>query len=108
MEQKEFRAEYDITQAGRYTAIRLRACRRVFTAKDDAVYAILPRWPEQAIVLDGFDAPSGAAVTLLEAGTPLRWHAEGKRLHIDVPASLRASIPFRNAYVLKMAGVKAL
>ena len=108
MEQKEFRAEYDITQLVDSPPSGFARVDAFFTAKDDAVYAILPRWPEQAIALDGFEAPSGATVTLLETGTPLRWHAEGKRLHIDVPASLRASIPFRNAYVLKMAGVKAL
>ena len=108
MEQKEFRAEYDITQLVDSPPSGYARVDAFFTAKDDAVYAILPRWPEQAIALDGFEAPSGATVTLLETGTPLRWHAEGKRLHIDVPASLRASIPFRNAYVLKMAGVKAL
>jgi hypothetical protein len=61
----------------------------------------------QGIGLDGFSAGSGAKITLLETGDEVRWRAEGNQLRVQLPDALRFKLPERQAYVLKMAGVKA-
>jgi alpha-L-fucosidase len=76
-----------------------------FTAKDDAVYAILPRWPENDAVLSNIAAGSGSKISLLETGDELKSQMRGRQLVIEVPAALRTKLPHRQAYVLKMTGV---
>jgi len=77
-----------------------------FTASDSAVYAILPRRPLQDVVLDEIVAPSGVRVTLLEGGQPLEAAWQGSQLRIRIPDALAASLPARQAYVLKIAGAR--
>jgi alpha-L-fucosidase len=76
-----------------------------FTAKDDAVYAIIPRRFEREFVVDDIEATAGVRVTLLEGGAPVEAKLEGKRLTIGIPDSL-AALPARDAYVLKIAGAR--
>jgi hypothetical protein len=45
-------------------------------------------------------------VTLLEGGQPLESTQQGKQLRVRIPAQLAASLPARQAYVLKLAGAK--
>ena len=87
----------------RRTAARVEA---FCTAGDSAVYAILRHRPLKDVVLDGIVAPSGARVTLLEGGQPLEAAREGSRLRIRIPELLAASLPARQAYVLKIAGAR--
>ena len=75
-----------------------------FTAGNDAVYAILPRRPIGEVVLRGIDAPAGVRATLLETGHPLDSRMDSGNLHVTIPASLSASLPARQAWVLKLAG----
>lgn len=105
MESKEFRAEYDITRLVDNPAAGYAHIEAFFTAKDDAVYAILPRWPEGEVVLNNFGAGSGSKITLLETGDELKYATRGQQLAVSVPDSLRLKLPRRQAYVLKMAGV---
>jgi alpha-L-fucosidase len=106
LEDKEYRAEYDIKRlvddppAG---AARIEAW---FTARDGALYAILPRRPSTDIVLDNIEAQPGVRVTLLETGAPLQGNQRGKQLRIRVPAAFAAALPVRHAYVLKIAGAR--
>ncbi len=108
MEEKEFRAEYDITKLVDSPPSGNARVDAFFTAKDDAVYAFLPRWPENDVVLDGFAASSAAKISLLESGNDLAWHAQGNSVRIQMPDSLRSKMPYREAYVLKMSGVKSV
>jgi alpha-L-fucosidase len=105
MEDKEFQAAYEIGQMVDAPPAGYARVDAFFTAKNDTTYAILPRWPEQAIVLEGLSAPQGAKVTLLETGDTLQSQLDGNRLKVEVPQSLRGKMPFRQAYVLKMQGV---
>lgn len=107
MEEKEFMADYEITQMVDTPPAGYARVDAFFTAKDDAVYALLPRWPASGVELEGIEAPSGTKITLLESGGELPWKPAGKRLHIDLPDALRAKIPHRHVYVLKMTGVKS-
>lgn len=105
MESKEFRAEYDITKLVDNPPAGYAHVEAFFTAKDDAIYAILPRWREGEISFNNFGAGSGSKVTLLETGDELKWSTRGRQLVVNVPGLLRAKLPPRQAYVLKMAGV---
>jgi alpha-L-fucosidase len=105
MEDKEFQAAYEIGQMVDTPPAGYARVDAFFTAKDDTTYAILPRWPEQPIVLEGLSAQQGWKVILLETGDTLQAQPDGNRLKVDVPQSLRGKMPFRQAYVLKMQGV---
>jgi alpha-L-fucosidase len=106
MEEKEFRAEYDINNLVDTPRAGYARVDAFFTGKDDAIYAMLPRWPENAVVLKGFTAPSDAKVTLLETGDALQWKASGQELTITMPQALRTKLPVRELYTLKLAGAK--
>ncbi len=106
IEEKEFKAEYDITRLVDTPPAGFARVDAFFTAKDDAVYAILPRRPAKEVVLDGIEAPSGARVTLLEGGEPLAANREGNRLRIRIPEALAAALPARPCYTLKIAGAR--
>lgn len=106
LEQKEFMSEYDITKLVDSPAPGFARVEAFFTAKDDAVYAIVPRKPAGRLVLEDIEAPAGVRVTLLETGQPLESSMDGKRLTVRVPESLAASLPFRQGYTLKLAGAR--
>lgn len=106
LEEKEFRAEYDISklvdapQAG-YSHIEA-----FYTAKGDIVYAILPRWPEGEIVLRDVPVASDSKITLLETQDELTWRRQNDGIVISAPLELRSKLPFRQAYVLRLSGVR--
>jgi len=106
LEEKEFMSEYDITKLVDAPPAGYARVEAFFTAKADAVYAILPRRPVKEVVLDGIEAPNGLRVTLLEGGQQLQSSREGNRLKVQVPDALAASLPARDAYVLKLAGAR--
>ncbi len=104
MEDKEFRAEYNITELVDNPPAGHARVEAFFTAKDDTVYAILPHWPDREITVQNARAP--ATVTLLETGHELRWQAQGAALRIEMPDSLRSKLPYQHAYVVKMSGIR--
>ena len=106
LEEKEFMSEYDINKLVDTPPAGYARVEAFFTAKKDAVYAILPRRPLKEVVLDGIVAPNGVRVTLLEGGQQLQSSREGNRLKIQVPDALAARLPAREAYVLKLAGAQ--
>ena len=106
LEEKEFMSEYDINKLVDTPPAGYARVEAFFTAKKDAVYAILPRRPVTEVVLDGIAAPNGVKVTLLEGGQELQSVREGEKLRIQVPDRLAASLPAREAYVLKLAGAR--
>ena len=75
-----------------------------FTAKGNAVYAILPRRPIREVVLEGIPPAGAVRVTLLETGAALEATRQGARLRVHIPEALSAALPAREAYVLKIAG----
>jgi alpha-L-fucosidase len=106
MEEKEFRAEYDINKMVDSPPAGFARVDAFFTGKGDVIYAMLPRWPEQHAVVKGFAAPSQARITLLETGDELQFRANGNELTIEMPERLRGKLPHRELYTLKLAGVK--
>ena len=104
LEEKDFMSDYPIDHLVDSPAPGFAHVEAFFTASDSAVYAILPRRPSQDVVLEDIEAPSGVRVTLLESGQPLEAARQGSQLRIKIPNSLAASLPAREAYVLKIAG----
>ena len=108
MEQSEFRAEYDITKLVDHPPAGFATVEAFFTAKGDTVFAILPHWPNGQIELRNIAAPAGSRIELLETHDALHSRAQGKNLLVTLPEALRSKLPPRQAYVLKMAGIKSL
>ena len=106
LEQKTYRAEYDIGKLVDEPPPGFARIEAFFTAKDDAVYAIVPRRPLGEVVIDDVEAPSGVRVTLLESGQTLSASINGRQLRIQVPDAVSARLPAREAYVFKIAGAR--
>ncbi len=100
MEEKEFMSDYNISKMVDTPPSGFARVDAFFTAKNDAVYAILPRWPEKEFAIDDMDG--NVSVTLLETGDRLEAKSDGRQLRINVPAELRWKIPARPAYTLKL------
>jgi alpha-L-fucosidase len=99
LEVKEFMADYPIKSlidTPREGYARIDA---FFTAKGNAVYAILPRRPVGQVVLNGV---AGTKVTLLENGAALESTRQGTQLRVRIPEAMSATLPHREAYVLKI------
>ena len=107
MEEKEFMSEYDISKMVDQPPSGFARVEAFFTTKADAVYAIVPRWPNESLALAGWNAKSGAKVSLLETGAELKHRVAGQQLVIETPSNLRATVPDRPAYVIKMTGVSS-
>ncbi len=107
LEQSEFMSEYDISNMVDTPPTGYARVEAFFTSKQDTVYAILPRWPEKEFVLNDVLATPSVKVALLETGTPLESQVRGKQVVVKIPSDLRATVPVRQAYVLKIEGIHA-
>ena len=105
-EEKDFRAEYNITRMVDTPPPGYARVEAFFTAKDDAVYAIVPRRPVSELVINDVQAPSGVRVTLIPDGQTIDARSDGGKLRLRIPERLAASLPAREAYVFKMAGAR--
>jgi len=106
MEDKEFRAAYDITRMVDDPPSGYARIDAFFTAKGNDIYAMLPRWPQGAVSLNGITGSSDAKVTMLETGDECRWKASGSRIEIQLPESTRNKLPARQLYTMKLEGMK--
>ncbi len=106
LEEKQFMSDYDITKLVDTPPAGYARADAFFTAKKDAVYAILPRRPVKDLLLDDIEIPSGVRVTLLETGHQLDTKRNGKQLLVQIPDTISAELPARHAYVLKLQGAR--
>ncbi|MDE2859636.1 MAG: alpha-L-fucosidase [Chloroflexota bacterium] len=75
-----------------------------FTATDEATYVTLLGSPsESEIVIEGLEAPPGAAVQLLGSDAALTWRQSGADMAIQLPQNL----PGASAHSLKISGIGA-
>lgn len=56
-----------------------------FTQKGDDIFAILPKWPGQKLVIEDLKLPGNARISLLANGQALRWRQRGKNIEITLP-----------------------
>jgi alpha-L-fucosidase len=106
LEVKEYMSEYPISSLVDTPPTGNARIDAFFTAGKDAVYAIFPWRPVGDVVLNDIESNGRVQVTLLEGGQPLESTQQGKQLRVRIPAQLAASLPARQAYVLKLAGAK--
>lgn len=103
LEQKEFRATYEITQMVDTPPPGYAHIEAFFTHKDGTIFAILPRWPQGDVVLRDFHAGRALRATLLQGGRELGVQQHGNDLVVVVPDSLRAAQPPEEAHVIALA-----
>jgi alpha-L-fucosidase len=105
MEEKEFRGKYDLKELVDAPPAGVARIDAFFTRKDGAVYAILPRWPTGEFTIKNISA-AGVRAELLETKEPLRVSAAPGGIAVRFPAYAPEKYASRNAYVLKLTGVK--
>lgn len=98
----EFNSTYDVAKLTEAPAPGKAAIDAFFTAKDNAVYAILPRWPGRSFTVKQFGAADLKSVTLLGAAAPLPFKAQGDSIVIDLPA-MPAELMSQPGWVLKLS-----
>ena len=91
-EEKEFMSDYDITKLVDTPPRGYARVDAFLTAKDDVVYAILPRRPGKEVVIADVAARQGfnINVTLLPTGQSLPSRRDGSRLRIQLPEPVLA------------------
>ena len=73
-----------------------------FTAKDDAVYAIITNWPEKELIFDMPKPSADTVVTLLGRDGDLKWKYDNGKIYIDVSDISSAFLPCDYAWVFKI------
>jgi alpha-L-fucosidase len=106
LEDKEYRAEYDITRLVDTPAAGSARVEAFMTAKGNTLYAVIPRRPINEIVLDDVHTTGDVRVTLLENHQIIESRRSGAQLSIQVPDALAAQLPATQAYVLQIEGVR--
>lgn len=97
---KEYATAYDVTKLVAVPAPGKAAIEAFFTAKGQAVYAILPRWPGRTFTVRG--AAGVRAVTLLGSEEPLVFKQAGADVTIQLP-DLPEALRTQPAWTLKIS-----
>jgi alpha-L-fucosidase len=107
LEEKQFRAEYDITKMVDTPPVGYARVEAFLTAKERALYAIVPRRPLTELVIDDVQAAGEVRVTMINAmPIPIESRIEGGRLRLAIPDQLAATLPERMGYTFKVEGVR--
>lgn len=78
----------------------------MFTSKDGAVYAILPKWPGKKLKIKDIKLAGNAKVTLLGTDKKLSWKRKGNDIELAMPGfDPNWNLP-NYAYVVKISKVK--
>ena len=81
---------------------------RFTQAKDGSLYAIYiaeegEQQPPTHVLLESQNLPEASVVRMLGLATPLQWQSVGRGTLIEIPATVVASPPCENAWVLKIS-----
>ncbi len=103
-----YRAKYDVERLLLSPAPGDARKEILFTRKGDALYAILPRYPDGPLVVRGVRAAKGAKVSLLGSRhTQVAWRQRGTDLVIQPPGLKDGELPFAGAFVLRIDRVES-
>ncbi len=101
----EYMIKYDLmNQIGFKPKNGMAVKQAFFTRKPGALYAILPGWPDEPVVLRDIRVPADAQVSLLGYEGKITSRVEGKNLVIQMPSLNPEQLPCRHAYTLKIPG----
>jgi alpha-L-fucosidase len=99
---KEFMTAYDVAKQAEPPSGGKAAIDAFFTAKDGAVYAILPRWPGRQFAVKGIEAGKVKSAALLGGPSSLRVQASTGGASVQLP-ELPAALMTQPAWVLKLS-----
>ncbi len=77
-----------------------------FTAKGNSVYAILPKYPKDKIVLKNIYSTAKTKVTLLGSDKEVKWEQKENDIHVIMPELSFDELPCDYAWTLKIEYVK--
>ncbi|MDN5202292.1 alpha-L-fucosidase [Fulvivirgaceae bacterium BMA10] len=77
-----------------------------FTAKGNNVYAIVPKFPKEKLILKGIKPAKNSKVTLLGHEGDLNYNYSNGNLVVDVPVLTVEEIPCQHAWSFKITNVK--
>ena len=97
---KEFASAYDVTKLIDKTSGTQSSIEAFFTSKGDDLYAILPRWPSDALTIKAVN--SAKSVILLGPGRPLKFRGSKQGLSIKFPNVLE-EVGQQPAWVVKIS-----
>ena len=73
-----------------------------FTKKGNNVYAILPRYPKNKIVLKDIQTTGRTKITLLGSDKKVQWKQKGNDIEVIMPLLYVDELPCDYAWVLKL------
>ena len=76
-----------------------------FTKKDNDVFAIVPKWPKESLVIRDFKTAKNTQVSLLGSDLKFSFEQKGKDLVIKVPNLTPDELPSKYAYSFKISNV---
>ncbi len=100
--ESEVMAPYDILTLVEHPVDGSAVVDAFFTCNNDAVFAILPRWPGGRFTVEGIAAKSIKSVVLLGENASLPFSAAGDGTSVDLPA-ISESLLAQPAWVLKFS-----
>ena len=75
-----------------------------YTTKGDSLYAICLGWPDKDLVLEDTNPKQEAGITMLGYDGAIRWHMQGRDLHITVPRLSVGELPCLYAWTFRIPG----
>lgn len=73
-----------------------------FTRKENTVYAIVPKWPKDNLVIRDMRLSKKAKISLLGTDVDIKFEQDGGDLILDVPCLSPEDLPCKYAYVFKI------
>lgn len=74
-----------------------------FTKKENTVYAIVPKWPKEKLIIRDFKTTKNTEISLLGSNLKMKFTKKGNDLIIDVPYLTADELPSKYAYTFKIS-----
>jgi alpha-L-fucosidase len=105
----EYRVKYNLLeQVGQQPKDGVAVKQMFFTKKPDALYAIVPGWPGEKLVIRDIEIPADTSVTLLGVEDALEIDFDRGTLTVTMPDLGPEDAPCRHAFTLKITGGELL
>ncbi len=105
----EFKVAYNLMeQIGQQPKNGVAVKQAFFTKKPDALYAIIPEWPPEPMILRNIKVPATTDVTMLGVTGALKHETRGTDLIIHPPSFKPGGAPCRYAFTFKIPGGELL
>jgi alpha-L-fucosidase len=73
-----------------------------YTQKNDDIYVITTKWPDEILTLNSLKINPNSTITLLGTNTKLKWKSINNNIQIDISDITPNMIPCEYAYMLKI------